>query len=323
LDLTIISHQDVIDNLTIADCIPIMREAMTALSNGETKQLPREILPAGKGMLGIMPGALAPVFGAKIVSAFSTNAAIGLPSHQGAVMLFDPDNGALLALVDAHAITRIRTAAASAVATNALARADASHLAILGYGEQAHAHIEAMCLVRDVSDIRIWGRSEQRRAAFADRVRAETNIPVSIHSDVTSAVRDADIICTTTSAQEPILFGSDVAPGAHVNVVGSSHAVPSEVDVELVVQSRFFADHRPSVLAQGAEFQRARNAGLVDDSHLLGEIGEVLRASIAGRLNDQDITIYKSLGQFVQDLASSLHIYKLAQANTFGTRVKF
>jgi len=300
-----VSAAEVARLLPYRECIPLMREAMIALSEGRTAQLLRGILdlPLGRAF-GVMPGALLDDggFGAKLVSIYPDNFAKGGPSHQGVVVLFDGASGAPAAVLDAGEITAIRTAAASAAATDALARPDASRLAILGYGEQAWRHVEAIRLVRDIERVTVWGRSPAKAEAFARRAGA------GVAASVEAAVDGADIICTVTAAAEPILFGRWVADGCHVNAVGSGRAGPAEIDNALVARSRFIADHRDGVLAQGAEFLRARAAGLVGDDHVLGEIGEVMAGRLAGRRGAGDVTVYKSLGSIVQDLAAARHI---------------
>jgi ornithine cyclodeaminase/alanine dehydrogenase-like protein (mu-crystallin family) len=307
-----IDREEVSRRLTYDVCIPIVRDAMIALSAGETMQHLRTILPLSEGRLfGIMPGAMgrhAP-FGAKLISVFHENFAKGIQSHQGLVLLFDPESGAPVCIVHAGEITAIRTAAASAAATDALARPDAVRLAILGYGEQAGTHARAISHVRKLESITVWGRDVARAEAFAARTQSELRIPVTASANVESAVAEADIICTVSSAAEPILKGAWVRQGTHVNVVGSSHAVPIEIDDDLVVRSRFIADSRASVLAAGAEFLHAKAAGLIDDTHIAAEIGEVFSGKIEGRRTPQEITLYKSLGHVVQDLSTAWHLY--------------
>lgn len=312
-----IDREEVARRLTYERCIPIVRQAMIALSRGETKQLLRSIIPLSEGrFFGIMPGAMGAhsVFGAKLISVFHENFAKGIQSHQGLVILFDPETGAPVCAVHAGELTAIRTAAASAVATDAIARKDARHLALLGYGEQAGTHARAISKIRNLESITVWGRSPARARAFAEKMRAEReqnelNIPVNAAATVQEAVADADIVCTLTSASEPILHGAWLRLGTHVNLVGSSHAVPVEVDNDLVVRSRFIADSRESVLAQGAEFLRAKAAGLVGDDHVVAEIGQVLSGEIPGRSFPEEITVYKSLGHVVQDLSTAWALY--------------
>jgi ornithine cyclodeaminase len=307
-----IDREEVARRLTYDVCISIVRQAMIAFSKGETKQLLRSILPLSDGrLLGIMPGAMgghAP-FGAKLISVFHENFARGIQSHQGLVILFDPETGAPVCIVHAGEITARRTAAASAVATDALARKDSRRLALLGYGEQAATHARAIAKVRDLESIVVWGRSRERAHTFAKQMQAELAVSVATASVVREAVAEADIVCTVTSAAEPILKGEWVRPGTHLNLVGSGYAGPVEVDNELVVRSRFIADSREGVLQQGAEFLRAKAAGLVGDEHIVAEIGQVLAGAIAGRRSAEEITVYKSLGHVVQDLASAWALY--------------
>jgi ornithine cyclodeaminase/alanine dehydrogenase-like protein (mu-crystallin family) len=308
-----IDREEIARRLTYEKCIPIVRQAMIAFSRGETKQTLRSIIPLSEGrMFGVMPGAMGAhaVFGAKLISVFHENFARGVQSHQGLVILFDPESGAPVCVVDAGELTAIRTAAASAVATDALARKDAQRLALIGYGEQAATHARAIGKVRELESIVVWGRSADRARDFALRMGAEVGVTVAAAETVQEAVSDAEIICTVTSASEPILKGEWVRPGTHLNLVGSSYAGPAEVDNELVARSRFIADSREGVLQQGGEFLRAKAAGLIDDSHIVGEIGQVLAGEIEGRRSAEEITVYKSLGHVVQDLATAWALYR-------------
>ncbi|WP_256926736.1 ornithine cyclodeaminase family protein [Sphingomonas sp. TZW2008] len=299
MTIRVIDAGEVAARLTYDIAVPLMRDAMIALSAGATKQLLRGIIDLnGEDAFGVMPGALdSGGFGAKLVSVFPGNVARGGMAHQGLVVMFDPGTGAPAAVVDAGELTAIRTAAASAAATIALARPEADHLAILGTGEQARRHIDAIRATRTVRRLTIWGRDSKRAAKLAEETGGEASFSVR------EAVADADIICTVTAAADPILSAMDVRPGTHINAVGSSRAGPAEIANDLVIHARFFADHRAGVLAQGAEFLRAKAAGLIDDAHVLGEIGEVFAGTLAGRISSDDVTIYKSLGSIVQDLA--------------------
>ncbi len=299
MTVRMIGAEEVNAHLTYDICIPLVRDAMIALSAGRTQQLLRGIIPLGDGnAFGVMPGAMdGGVFGAKLVSVYPGNVARGGLSHQGVIAVFDRESGALAAIVDAGSVTGIRTAAASAAATQALARDDASRLAVLGTGEQARRHVEAIRTVRPLTRVTIWGRDAKRAGRLAGDLDAEPCATVD------AAVADADVICTVTGAPEPILSLAQVRDGTHINAVGSSYAGPAEIANDLAVRVRFFADHRESVLNQGAEFLRAKAAGLIDDTHVLGEIGEVFAGSLAGRESARDITLYKSLGSIVQDLA--------------------
>jgi ornithine cyclodeaminase/alanine dehydrogenase-like protein (mu-crystallin family) len=312
--MRMIGRDEVAKRLTYEACIPIVRQAMITFSRGETRQLLRSIIPMADGhMFGVMPGALgarAP-FGAKLISVYPENFAAGIQSHQGLVVLFEPATGAPVCILHAGEITAIRTAAASAAATAALARPDARRLAILGYGEQAATHARALPHVRSIESVRVWGRSPERSEAFCRRMTAELSIAFRAAETVEQAVHDADIICTVTAAREPILKGEWVRPGTHLNLVGSSFDGPAEVDNALVVRSRFVVDSREGVLHQGAEFLRAKKAGLIDDSHIVAEIGQVLSGEIVGRRSDAEVTVYKSLGHIAQDLACAWELYSV------------
>jgi ornithine cyclodeaminase len=268
-------------------------------------------------MGGVTPGS----YGSKLISVIHSPAdGVQRPSHQGVVMLFDIATGEPAAVIEAGSVTAIRTAAASAMATDALARRDSSVLGILGYGEQAHGHAQAICAVRPISKIRIWGRDAGKAAAMAAQLGEELGVAGEAASSPADCARGADIVCTTTAAAEPLLHSEDIAPGTHLNVVGSSRAGPSEIDTRLVAAARFFGDNRESVLSQGAEFINARTEGLVADDHFLGEIGEVLLGRCEGRRDDCEITIYKSLGHIVQDLAAAQHVVDRAIATGRGVR---
>ena len=301
------------DLLDYPGCIDAVRQAMIALSSGERPQPLRQIFTVGdEQMFGTMPGELQALstFGAKLVSVFGDPERPGRSRHQGIVVAYDGKTGAVSCIADAERITQIRTGCASAVATDALARKDAEVLAIFGTGIQAEAHLRAVPLVRPLREILLWGRSDERTRAFAERMSREIGRAVTPVLDCEEAARRADVICTVTSSREPVVLGDWVRPGTHLNLVGSSYLGPVEVDSALVAKSRYFADYRPGVLAQAAELAVARDAGLVDDKHVVGEIGEVLAGRIAGRENDGQITIYKSLGHVAQDLAAAAYLHE-------------
>lgn len=300
--------------LKYRDCIDAMKEAMARLSSGETEQMLRQILPLDRSrMFGVMAGAMGEnsAWGSKLVSVTPERSDPTIPSHQGVVVLFEPKRGAPAAVVEAGELTAIRTASASAMATDILALPEASSLAILGTGEQAYHHALAMREVRNLTDVRIWGRSIDKAEALAHRLKSETVLDATAYHRVDLAVTDADIICTVTASYDPILPTRSVKPGAHINLVGSSFDGPREIDDSLVAASRFFADSVDSVRAQGAEFRHALSMGVIEDSHLLGEIGEVILGWVPGRTSTQDITIYNSLGHIVQDIASAALVVEL------------
>ena len=294
-------------------CIEAMRRAMTALSSGERPQPLRQIFTVGKDdMFGTMPGELAALstFGAKLVSVFADPDRPGCTRHQGVVVAYDGVTGAVSCIADAEPITKIRTGCASAAATDALAREDARVLAVFGCGVQAEAHLRALPLVRPFREILLWGRSPEKTREFAEGMSERVGQAITPLQDRRQAAERADVICTVTSSAEPVLFGEWVKPGTHINLVGSSHLGPVEVDTALVAMARYVADYRPGVLAQAAELAVARDAGMVDDSHVIGEIGDVFAGRLRAREDDSQITIYKSLGHVVQDLASAAYLQR-------------
>jgi ornithine cyclodeaminase len=325
--LLIINGAEARRALPMLDCIEAVDRAMRALSQLRADVPLRTImlLPGGRNLYGVMPGYLDDprALGAKILTVYPDNTQRGLPSHVGLVVLFDTETGIPLAVVDASVVTAIRTAAASAVATRALARKQASRLAILGTGEQALTHIEAISKVRELRTIRVWGRSVDKARRLAEEVDTQLSLSVEICKTQELAVRVSDVICTVTASQEPVLEGTWLAPGAHVNLVGASRQTTREADDDVVTRSRFFVDSRVSARAEAGELKHAQDAGLVDEQHVLGEIGEVLGGSVVGRRSDTDITVYKSLGIAVQDLAAAQVIYDRASREGIGTRVAF
>jgi ornithine cyclodeaminase/alanine dehydrogenase-like protein (mu-crystallin family) len=301
--LVVFDAEAVRARLTCEAAMGPVRQAMVALSDGRVRQLLRSFIGLGEGRtFAIMPAALGEreVFGAKLISVFHEG---GRKAHEGLVVLFDGGSGRPVCVADAREVTAIRTAAASAVATDALARPDASVLAVLGTGRQAEAHIEAIGRVRHLSEVRVWGRDPKATAAFAARIGAAAG-------DARAVVEGADIVCTVTGATDPILQGEWVSPGAHVNLVGSSGPLQAEADAALVARARFVVDHREHVLAHGGEFLRAKAARAVGDDHIAAEIGEVLADRVPGRTSPDEVTVYKSLGHAVQDLAVTAWLYE-------------
>jgi ornithine cyclodeaminase len=311
--MLVIGPEEVRARLPWRVCADEVRAAMIALSAGEARQIPRQIvvLPDGSRALGVMAGTLGQgrPFGAKVLSVALGGAGKG-GSHQGMVLLFDPDTGAPAGMVDAGEITARRTAAASVVASRALANPEPRVLAVLGTGEQARSHLEAFAALRPSPRTLLWGRDPDRARALAEEVAHETGRPIEVAASVREAVAEADVICTVTAAVEPILHAAEVPAGAHLNVVGSSRAGPAEIDDALVARARMFADWREAVLREGAEFLNAKAAGLVDDAHVEAEIGDVLAGAKPGRRSPEEVTLYKSLGVIVQDLATAWRVLK-------------
>jgi len=327
MEIRILRGADVRQLLPMAECIELMQRTMIAVAEGRVVLPLRTILsmPGDRGMFGVMPGYLADpeCFGIKLLSLIPRNKPPQYSSHLGLVLLFEPDHGLPVALLDAAEITAIRTAAASGLATRLLARPDAGDLAILGAGEQARNHLESMLTVRTLRRVRIWARDGAKARSFAEVQGARHQISIETTATVREAVAGADIICTATAAREPILFGEWLAPGVHLNAVGSSRSTAAEIDTSAVVKSRFFVDRRDSTVHEGGEYLKALKEGAITPDHILGEIGEVANASKIGRLTPLDVTLYKSLGIAPQDLASAYHILQKARAAGVGQVIDF
>jgi ornithine cyclodeaminase len=325
MDLRILRGPEIKALLPMAACIDLMATTMIAVSRGHASIPLRSVTPVTNGLMGVMPGALAEpdCFGVKLLSLFPGNPAAGLSSHLGLVLLFEPAHGRPVAMLDAAELTAIRTAAASGLATRLLAREDAGDLAILGSGEQAASHLEAMLAVRPIRRVRVWSRNAAHAAAFASGQGARLERAIEVAASPRAAIDGADLVCTVTAAREPILRGEWIAPGAHLNVVGASRPDAAEVDTDAVVRSRFFVDFRPSTEAEAGEYLRARAAGAICDDHIRGEIGEVASGARPGRLAPADITLYKSLGIAAQDLAAAHHVLEAARARGVGQVVDF
>lgn len=325
MNVLVLSHTDVTRLLTMEACIEVMADALRATSQGGAVLPLRSVvwMPDRTGMIGLMPGFLEQAergvgnLGLKVVSIFPGNHAAGYDSHQGVVMLFDTRYGYPLAIMDASSITAIRTAACSGVATRALARDDAGDLAILGSGVQARTHLAAMRAVRTLRRVRVWSRT----AANAQRFAAESPVPVEVMPTARAAVDGADLICTTTAAREPVLEGAWLAPGAHVNAVGACFAATRELDTAAVARARLVVDRKESTLNESGDFLFARREGAIGEDHILGELGDLLHGRFAGRRGAGDITLFKSLGIAIEDLASAHHIYTQALAQGAGVSV--
>lgn len=322
----ILGQRDVRALLTMRECMEAMADALRSLARGQVILPLRPVmwLPDKFGALGMMPAHSAALdrFGVKVVSVFPSNHGTPYDSHQGTVMLFEAKHGRLLALMDATAITAIRTAAVSGVATEALANPEAGDLAILGSGTQAHTHLQAMAQARTLRRVRVWSRSAANARAFAERGAGTVSIHIEVCDTARAAVTGADLICTTTSSSAPVLLGDWLAPGAHINAVGSSVAHARELDAAAMARGRLYVDRRESTLNESGDFLMARREGALTDASILGELGEVLIGSRPGRASAADITVFKSLGIAVEDLASAEFLYRRALETGAGQRVE-
>jgi len=324
--ILVVSQDEVPRLLPMAECMDAMAAVLRALAEGEALLPLRTVLrlPSGGGAFGVMPAYLAtpPAIGLKAITIFPGNEGTEYDSHQGAVLLFDTDHGRLLAIMDASSITAIRTAAVSGVATRALAREDAGDLALLGTGVQAMSHLEAMLLARRIRRIRAWSRQEESVARFVARAAQRFGVAVEAAASAREAVAGADLICTVTASRDPVLEGAWIAPGAHVNAVGSSIRTSRELDTEAMRRAALFVDRRESTLNEAGDFLVPKSEGAIGDDHIRAELGEVLLGRHGGRTSAEEVTVFKSLGLAVEDVASAHRIHEAAQRTGAGTWVE-
>ncbi|WP_329569742.1 ornithine cyclodeaminase family protein [Kitasatospora sp. NBC_01266] len=323
-----------IDRATVRKVYPmrqatqVMAEAMRRYS-GKLVDLPlRTILRPEKdtGLLGTMPGFVSGEglagYGVKAMVLKPENPARGLDLHIGVVLVFHPDTGAPLALMDAGAVTAIRTAAVSAAATDALARRDAGDLAVLGSGVQARSHLEAMQVVRPLRRVRVWSRTRANADAYRGWAATELGIEVEVAESPGKALAGADLVCTATAAKEPLVQAADLAPGAHVNAVGASFLDHRELSSAAVAEASFFVDSRESAAAESGDLRAPIAEGLIGLDHIQAELGEVLLGVHPGRREEREVTVFKSLGLGVQDIMSGFAIAEAAAAQGLGRTVE-
>jgi ornithine cyclodeaminase len=341
--LLVLSGPEVHGLLPPGECADAMRDALAARVRGEVYQPLRMVIrPAGAaGLMALMPcylpgpeagpgtpgGPGGPDrgggYGLKAICIVPGNPARGLDAHQGVVLLSSPRTGEPLAIVNASAVTAIRTAAVSAVATALLARADATELAIIGTGVQARSHLRAISAARPLTRIRVAGRDEARARRFAGEMRAHTAVPVLACGSAAEAVDGAGIVVTATSSAEPVLRREWLAPGAHVNAVGACVPQARELDTATMAAAALFADSRESVLAESGDFRLAEAEGAIGPEHIRAEIGEVLTGRAPGRAGEDEVTVFESLGLAVEDLAAAALAYRKAGELGAGTWVEF
>ena len=328
MNVLLLGHDEVAALLPMRECITLMRDALVSLAEGRVHQPLRTIMrpPDAAGLMGLMPsyasGARA-AFGLKAICVFPGNPARGMDSHQGAVLLFGAETGELQAVVNASAVTAIRTAAVSGVATQALAREDACDLAIIGAGVQARSHVEAMSNVRPVQRCRVASRNVESARKLADELKGSYAFPIEAIETVEEALRGADLIVTATSAADAVVRREWVSEGAHINAVGSCTPHTRELDAATVAASSLFVDSVESTVNEAGDYLCALREGVIGQEHIRAELGEVLRGAKPGRASNDEITLFKSLGVAVEDLAAAKYLYDKARETGAGTWVNF
>ena len=316
----ILGEADVRRLLPMDECIDLMAEALAGLERGNLSMPLRSVFrpPGARSLMGLMPAYRdggGGAYGLKAICVFPDNPARGLDTHQGAVLLFDGETGELRAALNASAITEIRTAAVSAVATRLLAREDARELAILGAGVQARSHVEAMQAVRDFERVRVWSRTDEHARVLAEETGA------TAVATAEEALRGADVVCATTSSREPVVRREWLASGAHVNAVGASIPSARELDTATMAAASLFVDRRESTLNESGDYLLAAEEGAIGPKHIRAELGELLTGTAQGRTSADELTVFKSLGIAVEDLAAAEHVVGKARGAGAGVEV--
>jgi ornithine cyclodeaminase/alanine dehydrogenase-like protein (mu-crystallin family) len=326
MSVRIITQAEVEQLLPMSECVELMSEVLVTLARGDAVLPLRTMvrLPDRPGLLGLMPAYLGSprIMGLKVVTVMPGNHGTEYDSHQGAVLIFEVEHGSPVAIIDGTSITAIRTAAVSGAATRALAREDAGDLAILGSGVQAATHLDAMKTVRTLRRVRVWSRDPGHARACAERASARHGLRVEVAGSARAAVEGADLVCTTTSARQPVLEGAWLVPGAHVNAVGACAPDARELDTAAVAGARLYVDRRESALNEAGDFLIARSEGAFGDEHIVGELGDVLVGKAPGRRSPLERTLFESLGIAVEDLAAAHHIWRKAEQQGQGIAVE-
>ncbi len=324
--MLILNREAVEESLTHAECIDVMQATMASVSQRNVVLPLRQWMPipdSSDGKMAIMPGYLGDprCFGIKLVNKFDREPDSPLSSHTGAVIVFDAETGLPEAMLDGGAVTAIRTASASALATRLLARSDRRVLGLIGNGEEAWHHAQSHAALGGFEEVIVWGRSEERAQAFATRLSEAFDLNARAEADAERCVRAADVICTVTSAGSPVIYGDWIQPGSHVNLVGAAVRGAKETDDATVTRSRFFVDYKESALDQAGELIDVLESGKDYDDVVAGEIGDVVLGRVEGRQDADQITVYKSLGVAAQDLAAGIHALTLAKQKGIGVSV--
>ena len=322
MSVLVLSEHEVERLLDMESCVEAMAEVLASLARGELFLPLRSVArPEGApSLMGLMPAyrdTPTPLWSLKEIVISPDNPARGLDTHQGGVLLHDGTTGELVALLNASPITAIRTAAVSAVATRALARDGARRIAILGAGVQARAHVAAMKAVVEDPEIRIWTRSTEA----AERLASETGAIVAPSAD--AALFGADVVCTATSSREPVVEKRWVAPGTHINAVGACFPTTRELDTETIAHSSLFVDRRESAFNEAGDYLIPAAEGAIGPEHVKAELGEVLAGMHPGREHEDELTVFKSLGIAVEDLAAAELVVQRAREQGVGTEVDF
>ena len=328
MEIIVLNYEQIEDMLEMDVCIDLMADVLSTLAKGEAHNPLRSVVrPPNTGhFLGLMPaykGGDNPAYALKEVCIFPDNPTRGLDAHQGSVLLHSAETGELMAVMNGSAITEIRTAAVSGLATKLLARDDAKEVAIVGTGVQGRSHLRAMAALGGFDRVRVCSRLPENAKTFAAEHGKSVPFELEPCDGVESAIADADIINTTTNAREPIVRREWIKPGAHINAVGSSIPTTRELDTKTVEAASLFVDRRESTLNESGDYLFAVKEAGIGPDHIRAELGELLIGEHQGRASADEITLFKSLGIAVEDLASAQYLYKRALETNRGTKLPF
>ena len=324
----ILTEDDIRSVLTMSGLIDTMERVLIEYSTGRAQQPLRTVLEVGsqKAFFALMPAFIpaSAALGTKLVTVYGSNAELGLPTHLATIVMLDAETGAPAAFLDGRFITEARTAAVSAVSTRLLARSDAGVLAIVGSGVQARSHLEAIANVRTLREVRVWSPNADHRARFVEEVREHVKpANVSATSSAEAAVAGADIIVLATSSRTAVIRSDWVSDGTHICAVGACRPDQREMDGALVARSRLFVDSRAGALAEAGDIVLAIKEGLIQPGHIQGELGEVAAGLVAGRHDPREVTLFKSLGMAVEDVAAAHLACKEAEERGLGRTISF
>jgi alanine dehydrogenase len=321
-----LSRSDIKGLITMEEAIEVLRQAHADFSRGEAAMPVRSVItdPARDGWFGIMPAYLqrSGALGLKSVTVYKGNPGRGIPATIGLTLLLDPATGAPIAILEAGYLTGVRTAAASGVATDVLARRDAAELAILGAGVQGRHHLAAMLAVRPIRRVRVYDRSLDGAEAYRDEMQPSTSARIEVARSAEEALRDADVVVTTSTSKTPIVEHRWLKPGAHINAVGAHSPGTRELESDVIANARVVVDSREAALKEAGDLLVPVSEGKVTPEQLSDELGEVVDGRKPGRTSDEQITLYKSVGIAIQDMAVAALVFRKAIEARRGTVIE-
>lgn len=323
MKIRVLSESEVAELLPLGACIELMRETMLELATGQAVQPLRTVMSVqgSSGLVSMMPAQVGSTLGFKSVTVFPENSATSFSTHQALIGLIDSQTGTFLALVDGTSITEIRTAAVSTVATQEMARADSSNLLVIGTGAQGRAHALSLDEGLDLETIHLWNRDIERAHNAASELAKSTKATVVVADSIEDAAGAADVIVTATSSSQPVLLREWIRRGTHINAVGACVPTARELDTQTIVDSRLIVDRVESATTEAGEIVIPMLAGQIDSGHISGELGSVLAGTTVGRADPDEITVFKSLGLGIQDVAAADYVFRAAVSNEVGTVV--